>query len=252
MTQDGTLGLKATLTDVNYNEKLNFNLISLTWLLCSGWSITSGDAASIIHTHGNGGVINFDIMIPTACGAIFACQFVRDADVCAACTAVGTKMNIQKAHRLLGHGDEESMRKTAQELGWILTHGTLKPCLYCAKAKAKQKNVCKESTAPKAKVPGGRVYLDLSKVTVSKSDDSEFELTNKWWKIVMDKTTGKKWSDFTPTKKGMVERPCEFMHKMKQKGIPIKVIRLDPAGENKDLENRAKCVAWTPLQPVDF
>ncbi len=29
VAQDGTLGLKATLTDVKYNEKLNFNLIKL-------------------------------------------------------------------------------------------------------------------------------------------------------------------------------------------------------------------------------
>ena len=172
--------------------------------------------------------------------------------MCAACTDVGSKMNIQKAHELLGHGDEESTRKTAQELGWILTRGTLKPCLYCAKAKAKQKNVCKESTAPKAEVPGGRVYLDLSKVTISKSDDTEFELTKKLWKIVMDEATGKKWSDFTPTKKGIVQCTYEFMQKMKQKGIPVSKIRLEPAGENKKLENRVGCVAWAPLQPVNF
>ncbi len=115
------MGLKATLTDVNYNEKLNFNLISLTRLLCSGWNITSGNAAGITLTNNSGGVINFDIVIPTARGAIFACRFVRDADVCAASTDVGTKLNIQRAHELLGHGDEESTRKTAQELGWILT-----------------------------------------------------------------------------------------------------------------------------------
>jgi hypothetical protein len=148
------LGLKATSTDVNYNEKLNFNLISLSWLLCSGWSITFGSAACIILTNGSGGVINFDIVIHTACGAIFACLFVQDADVCVACNDVDTKMNIHKAHGLLGHGDDEQMRKTAQEISWILTHGTLKPYLYCAKAKAKQKNMCKESTAPKADVPG--------------------------------------------------------------------------------------------------
>jgi hypothetical protein len=73
--------------------------------------------------------------------------------------------------------------------------------------------VCKESIAPKADVPGQRVYLDLSKVTVSKSDDTEFEFTNKWWKVVMDEATGKRWCDCTPTKKRMVECTCEFMHK---------------------------------------
>ena len=111
-------------------------------------------------------MINFDIVIPTAHGAIFACRFVRDADVCAACTDVGTKMNIQKAHGLLGHGDKESTRRTAQELGWILTHGILKHCLYCSEAKAKHGNLCKQSTPPKANVPREIVYLDLSKVTI--------------------------------------------------------------------------------------
>ncbi len=51
----------------------------------------------------------------------------------------------------------------------------------------------------------------------------------------MDEATGKKWSDFIPTKKGMVECTCEFMHNMKQRGIPISVIWLDQAGENKEL-----------------
>ncbi len=73
VTQDGASGLKATLINVNYTEKLNFNLISLTRLLCSHWRFTSGNAASVILTNGNGGVINFDIVIPKARGAIFAC-----------------------------------------------------------------------------------------------------------------------------------------------------------------------------------
>ena len=241
------MGLKATLTDVNYCEKLNFNLISLTWLLCSGWNITQGNPASIILTNGSGAVINFDIMIPTVHGAIFACQFMCNADVCVVCTDVGTKLNIQKAHDLSGHSDEESTRKTDLELGWILTKRMLKSCLHCAKAKARQKNVCKESTVPKADVPGGRVYLDLSMVTISKLDDTEFKLMKKLWKIIMDEATGKKWSNFTPTKKGIVQCTCEFMQKMKQKGIPVSKIRLEPAGENKKLENRVGCVTWAPL-----
>lgn len=88
--------------------------------------------------------------------------------------------------------------------------------------------------------------MDLSTVTTSKSYDTEFELTHKWWKLVVDEATGKKWNKFTPTKKGMVEHTCEFMHKLKQKGIPISVIRLDPTGENKELKNHAGCVAWAP------
>ena len=70
----------------------------------------------------------------------------------------------------------------------------------------------------------------------SKSYDSDFELTNKWWKIVMDETNGKKQSNFTPNKKRMVEYTCEFMHKMKQKGIPSSIIQPGTAGDNNEVE----------------
>ena len=77
-------------------------------------------------------------------------------------------MGIEKAHRLLGHGDENSTRLTAKKLGWVITPGKLKPCEHCAKSKAKQKNVTKRSdSSTKAEKPGERVYLDLSKVTVA-------------------------------------------------------------------------------------
>ena len=39
---------------------------------------------------------------------------------------------------------------------------------------------------------------------------------------------------------------------MKKRGMPIKTIRLDPAGENHKLEKRAESVDWKELQPVDF
>ncbi len=58
-------------------------------------------------------------------------------------------MNIQKAHEFLGYDNEESTRKTALELGWILYQGTLKPCLHCAKAKAKQKMCVRKVQLPR-------------------------------------------------------------------------------------------------------
>ena len=78
--------MKATLTEVNYNKTLNFNLMSLTRLLCNGWSIVKGDATGITVKNGKGGVIEFDIVILTARGAIFACRFIPDADIHAAST----------------------------------------------------------------------------------------------------------------------------------------------------------------------
>lgn len=90
------------------------------------------------------------------------------------------------------HRDEESKMTIARELSCILTCYTLKPCLHCAKAKARQKTTCKVSSALHAVGSVGRIYLDLPNVTASKMDGSEFELMNKWWKTLDNEATGKK------------------------------------------------------------
>ena len=75
--KDGSRGLKATLTEVSYCAEHNFNLLSLTRLLCKGWRIANGDATDITNVHDeSGGRIVFDIIIPTNEGAIIACRFL--------------------------------------------------------------------------------------------------------------------------------------------------------------------------------
>ena len=81
------------------------------------------------------------------------------------------------------------MRKTAKELGWVLTRGTLKPCEYCARSKAKQKNVRRESIAQKAEVPGHRLYLDLSKVTVKSGTSENVTINRDNWKVLVCEAT---------------------------------------------------------------
>ena len=108
--KDGSLGMKATLMEVNYNDKYNFNLLSLTRLLMSSWSITREAKTGITVESESGKVINFDIVILTVHGAIFACGIIRDADINAASTDTGVRLNINTAHRLLGHGDKESIQ----------------------------------------------------------------------------------------------------------------------------------------------
>ena len=251
LEKDGSSGIRACLTDVSFNEGLNFNLLSLSRMLVQGWKISSGNASGIQIQKGEN-VIKFDIVIPTAKGAIIACRFIRDSDINATSTETGVRMGIEKAHRLLGHGDENSTRLTAKKLGWVITPGKLKPCEHCAKAKAKQKNVTKRSdSAAKAEKPGERVYLDLSKVTVA-GEKGEVELNKKYWKIIVNEKTGKKWSEFSETKNGMVEPTCEWLNKMKTRKIPVKVIRLDPGGENVKLEKRCSSQEWQNIQPIEF
>ncbi len=92
----------------------------------------------------------------------------------------------------------------------------------------------------------------MSKVTVAGEGGEEFILNRKHWRLIVDEATGKKWEDFTATKIGMVERTCEFMNKMKARGVPIRCIRLDLGGENIALEKRVQSVDWQGLQPVEF
>ena len=84
--------MKATLTDVNYSDSYNFNLMSLTRMMYRGWEITKGHATGITIVHGETGlVIDFDIVIKTVKGAMFACRYIRDAEVSAASTGKDNK-----------------------------------------------------------------------------------------------------------------------------------------------------------------
>ena len=68
------------------------------------------------------------------------------------------------------------------------------------------------------------------------------------WKVIVYEATGKKWSDFTITKSEMVERTCKHLNKLKSRGISIRYIQLDPAGENLKLSERAGRSNWAILQ----
>jgi hypothetical protein len=100
-------GTEDLLNDCSYNKEHNFNLLSLLRLLHKqGWKITQGDESLIRIENEKGGVINFDIIWPTAKGAIYACKFMREAEVISTCMDTGAQININNAHCLLGHRNE--------------------------------------------------------------------------------------------------------------------------------------------------
>ena len=116
----------------------------------------------------------------------------------------------------------------SQALGWVITPGAMAPCEHCARVKPKQKNVVKSSKSEsKATKPGERVYLDLSKVTVA-GDNGVLELNRKNWKLMVDECTGKKFSEFTETKSGMVEPTCELLNKMKARAFNSSLLMTKP------------------------
>ena len=68
----------------------------------------------------------------------------------------------------------------------------LNACKHCAKSKAKQKNVRKESVTEKATVLGHRLYLDLSKVTIKSGTSKIVTINQDNWKVMVCEATGKK------------------------------------------------------------
>jgi hypothetical protein len=90
--------------------------------------------------------------------------FRRNSEIAGAMTDV-QRMSIKEAHDKLGHADENAIRKAAKALEIETLRGTMKACEACAVAKAKQKNVPKESheTAIASKEER-RMFLDISAV----------------------------------------------------------------------------------------
>jgi hypothetical protein len=123
--QSREMGLQALLKDCSFSVNHNFNLLSMSRLLHNqGWEIVSGNEALICIENGKGDVIEFDMIVPTEVGAIYACKLVCAMEIAKASTKNVVKLNINMAHWLLGHQNENSMWKTARELGCVLTRGT--------------------------------------------------------------------------------------------------------------------------------
>jgi hypothetical protein len=70
------------------------------------------------------------------------------------------------------------------------------------------------------------------------------KITKKNWRIMVDKSTNLKISEFYAKKDGMCEPTCELIKKLKDMEIEIKIIRMDNVGENKLLQQRCESRDW--------
>jgi hypothetical protein len=116
----------------------------------------------------------------------------------------------------------------------------MKPCESCATGKARQKNVPTISDGHKAVVPNGRWFHDQS--TIKPPDN--ISGTRRVWDMSVDEFTGCKFTEFYKTKNEYIETYCEALHRWKDRGKPVQVIRQDNAGENKAMQARAQSADW--------
>ena len=80
--------------------------------------------------------------------------------------------------------------------------------------------------------------------SVKDAKDDRIKLIDRNWRMIVDERTKYAISAFFPTKGGMVEPTCELFQKLKDKGMPVKIVRCDNGGENLKLEERCNSVDW--------
>jgi hypothetical protein len=238
----GSKVIDITLEDVHYVPNQAINLFSLTKAMKNGWTVHGNDdEISILKGDLK---INFDIKIPTAKGFLMSGYINRNVvETAATNDPTKTKLSVMAAHERLGHINEPETRKITKALGWELKQGDMGVCESCTVAKAKQKNVIKDSEHLPATKPNERIFLDIA--TIKKPSNKDYLIaTNNVWRIMVDEATQLKFSDFFPSKNAMVEPTCAKLNKWRQAGMSVSYMRLDGAGENKLLKSRAESSDW--------
>jgi hypothetical protein len=125
-----------------------------------------------------------------------------------------TKLDINKAHDVLGHEGEALLLKTYKRLDVTLT-GALKPCEGCGFAKAKAKAASK-TTSTKATKPGERLFLDTSGLFSPTLNGC------KYWIQVVDDFTRYGFCEFNKNKKGMGAFIRKLIEKLRAMGMETK------------------------------
>ena len=132
---------------------------------------------------------------------------------------------------------EEETRKACKNLRIELVRGRLKPCGDCAVTKAKHKAVTKESTQMPSSEVNGRVHVDISTIKEPKQKGSEVSVPSKGnWRLIVDKFTKLKFSEFVQTKDGMVKPAYEQFQRWKDFEKQVKIIQCHNGGDNANLE----------------
>ena len=229
------------MTNVKNVPTNKFNLLAINQRLEKGWQL-HGTKNYLKLVKGKT-EIKFDIKIKTKEGCIFAVYIETDkcGEMSNVQTDTGIRINPDKAHDILGHMDENRTRQAAKHLGWTITRGNMN-CESCPIAKAKQKNVPKETANAQATKQGERVYLDM--FSVKQPKEGPKVNTKNQGRVMVDEYSDCGFCKFFETKNGMVEPTLEQFSKWKQAKKPVKYVRCDNAGENRTLQIRSDSKDW--------
>jgi hypothetical protein len=228
-------GQQISLSNVFYSPSFVKNIISLRQLLTKGNKLTLANQDEMIITAPNG----TKLIAQTQTDSLYYVTATSKKNNMVQLIAKKHEYTLEEAHRLCGHADIGTVKRTAKRGGWTLTTDTMRTCGACALAKAQQKNVPK-TTMLNAEKAGERLFIDIS------GPYNRSAGGNTYWVLVVDDFSRKKWSYFIKQKNdiGKVIKPLLEWLTLQQK--PAKYIRSDNAGENlKYLEALSKQFAFT-------
>jgi hypothetical protein len=86
----------------------------------------------------------------------------------------------------------------------------------------------------RSKIPGERIFIDISQFPRPSMANS------KYWLLILDDATDMIFSIFLKNKSDSPEHVIAFLRKMKDRGTPVKYIRMDNSGENISLKEQTK------------
>ena len=164
-------------------------------------------------------------------------------------------ISIMTAHELLGHQDESRTRATAKQLGLTLKPGSFQPCVHYDVAKSRRKALTDQGSQENmAAAPGGRMFLDITSIRKPKDVKGRKEkilfVSKPHMRMMVDEYTGMRFLQWYKTKDAMVEPTAAQFYQWTSKGLAIKIVRCDNAGENKVLEKICKGSKWKLV--IDF
>ena len=229
LNDDKGNSVNVTFEDVIYVPELKFNLLSVGQIAKKGAAVVyDKDGAHLDLTSKNKGKVR---LTSVGNGNVFGIA-IDPAMQATAALEEGKSVDINKYHSMLGHVGEDATRKTAEYFG-LKVVGKMPLCEPCALAKSKQKKVSKETETVTTK-PGEKMYIDVSSVSATSIGGKKFMA------MLVDDYSSMKWSFFLKKKSDLNDVILPKIKELKSKGIDIKRVRMDNAGENLKLGDKLK------------